>query len=134
MSGINLIPGTHETSLGNSCVHQGGFLPCPARTPSLLGPVSSQLCSSVPVSCAGLRDGLAPVQLLELRRAQSCQAVSAQGLGGSPCPALGALTIPSPVPEALGAVALLSEPFCTLLPDLLLLFKRKVVLVHPVEQ
>lgn len=55
----------------------------------MLGPVTFQLCSSIPVSCAGVRDGLCPpVHLLEVRRAPSCLALSAQGFGGSPCSAL----------------------------------------------
>lgn len=56
------------------------------------------------------------------------------GVWWQPLPCSGALTTASPVPEALGAVAPLSEPPCTSLPDLLLLFKRKVFLVCPLEQ
>lgn len=96
---------------------------------SLSSCVPKSLC---PLEGSGI--GCPPVQLLELRRAPSCLALSAQGFGGSLCPAQGSLTTTSPVPAALGAVAHLSEPPCTSLPDLLLLFKRKVFLVHPLEQ
>lgn len=92
---------------------------------SLSSCVPQSLC---PLECSGV--GCPPVQLLELRRAPSCLALSLHsGLVAAPalpCPArAGALTTPGPVPAALGAVAHLSELPCTLLPDLLLLSKEK---------